>query len=70
VVMPGGGGEVLVEKFGKLRPSAGILFISGYTDGRVPQKYLTGNHPAFLPKPFTPAQLAEKVREMLDTIRG
>jgi CheY-like chemotaxis protein len=66
VVMPGGGGELLVEQLGKLHPTTGVLFMSGYTDGRIPEKYLTGRHPAFLSKPFTPAQLAEKVREMLD----
>ena len=70
VVMPGGSGELLVERLGKVRPNAGVLFMSGYTDGRIPEKYLTGNHPAFLAKPFTPAQLAEKVREILDTIRA
>lgn len=69
VVMPGGSGELLVEKLGKLRPTTGVLFMSGYSDGRIPEKYLIGKHPAFLAKPFTPAQLAEKVREMLDTVR-
>jgi len=70
VVMPGGGGELLVEQLGKLHPTTGVLFMSGYTDGRIPEKYLTGRHPAFLSKPFTPAQLAEKVREMLDAPRA
>lgn len=70
VVMPGGSGELLVERLGKIRPRTGVLFMSGYTDGRIPEKYLTGSHPAFLAKPFTPAQLAEKVREILDAIRA
>lgn len=70
VVMPGGSGELLVDTVNRLRPTTGILFVSGYTDGKIPEKFLVGSHPAFLAKPFTPVQLAEKVREMLDTIRN
>jgi PAS domain S-box-containing protein len=67
VVMPDGGGDELVSRIARTKPSTKILFISGYTDGRVPQQYLTGEHPSFLAKPFEPAQLTKKVREILDS---
>jgi PAS domain S-box-containing protein len=66
VVMPDGGGDELVSRIARTKPKAKVLFMSGYTDGRVPQQYLTGEHPSFLAKPFEPAQLTRKVREILD----
>jgi two-component system cell cycle sensor histidine kinase/response regulator CckA len=67
VVMPDGGGDELVSRIARTKPKTKVLFISGYTDGRVPQQYLTGEHPSFLAKPFEPAQLTKKVREILDS---
>ena len=67
VVMAGGGGVEFVEKLQQQRPHMKVLLMSGYTDGKVPQQYLEGDHPAFLAKPFEPVQLARKVREVLDS---
>jgi DNA-binding response OmpR family regulator len=44
-----------------------VLFLSGYTDDVVFQYGLQQGEAAFLQKPFTPASLAKKVREVLDT---
>ena len=66
VVMPDGGGEELVAKLTQKRPETKVLFISGYTDGRVPEKYLAGDQAGFLAKPFEPAELTAKVRRVLD----
>jgi len=66
VVMPDGGGEQLVAKLNQMRPETKVLFISGYTDGRVPEKYLAGDQAGFLAKPFEPAELTGKVRRLLD----
>lgn len=67
VVMPDGDGVELVSRIARTRPKAKVLFMSGYTDGKVPQEYLTGSHPSFLAKPFEPDELREKVREVLDS---
>ena len=66
VVMADGGGVGLVSKTAKTNPRTRVLFISGYTDGRISQENLTEGHASFLAKPFQPAQLARKVREVLD----
>lgn len=67
VVMPGGGGQELVERLARTRPDTKVLFMSGYADGKVPARYLSGELGSFLAKPFEPAQLTAKVRELLDS---
>ena len=48
------------------QPDARILFTSGYTeDAAVRQSFLQPGE-AFIEKPFTPARLAEKAREILE----
>ena len=57
VVMPGIAGPELVRMAQERFPDLPVLFVSGYTG---PEQQLTVGQ-AFLPKPFTPAQLAEAV---------
>lgn len=66
VVMPDGGGVELWSRISQRLPKLRVLFISGYTDGRLPEHQLIEGHSAFLAKPFKPTQLAGKVRELLD----
>jgi CheY-like chemotaxis protein len=47
-------------------PDLKILFTSGYTDDAIAQQGVLEPGVAFLPKPYTPAVLAHKVRAMLD----
>jgi CheY-like chemotaxis protein len=64
VVMPQMGGRELAEKTAWIRPAMKVLFMSGYTE-----EVLAGiGEPgfAFLRKPFTPAVLAHKIREVLE----
>ena len=65
VVMPLMGGEELVEQLKVIRPNTKVLFTSGYTDAIVgPQ--LTGCGAEAIRKPYGPATLARRVREVLD----
>jgi PAS domain S-box-containing protein len=66
VVMPGMNGRELVEKLALLRPEMGALLMSGYTDDDVLRRGVLHGETTFLQKPFTPEQLAQKVREVLD----
>jgi PAS domain S-box-containing protein len=63
IVMPVMGGRELASRLKTLRKGLKVLFTSGYTTGTVKQDI----PPAlFLQKPFTPAMLGKKVREVLD----
>jgi FixJ family two-component response regulator len=65
--MPRMSGRQLAERLSPLRPETKILFMSGYTDSAVAQQHALEDRIAFLPKPFTPDDLARKVREVLDS---
>ncbi|HEX6107710.1 MAG TPA: PAS domain S-box protein [Gemmatimonadales bacterium] len=66
VVMPGMSGGNLAECLAVERPGLPLLFISGYADEDVIRRGLLEAGRPFLQKPFTPADLARKVREVLD----
>jgi two-component system CheB/CheR fusion protein len=66
VVMPGLGGREFAEGALKLRPSMKVLFVSGHTEDIVLKEGIKTGTP-FLQKPYTPAALAQKVRETLDS---
>ena len=66
VVMPKQNGRELAERVAGLRPEMKVLFMSGYTDNAVIGNGVLGNESRFLQKPFTPGDLARKVRLVLD----
>ena len=66
VIMPQMGGKVMAERLKTTYPDLKILFTSGYTDDTIAQHGVLEPGVAFLPKPYTPAALARKVRAMLD----
>jgi signal transduction histidine kinase/ActR/RegA family two-component response regulator len=68
VVMPELGGRELADAAVKLRPGMKVLFMSGHTQDVVIKEGVQKGM-AFLQKPFTPAVLAEKVRQTLDRER-
>jgi CheY-like chemotaxis protein len=67
VIMPQMGGNVMAEWLKATYPDIKILFTSGYTDDAIAHHGVLEPGVAFLPKPYTPATLVRKVREMLDT---
>jgi len=66
VVMPKISGRELAEHLSKRRPDMKVLYMSGYTDNAILNSGILEKEVAFLQKPFTPAALTEKVREVLE----
>ena len=66
VIMPLMGGKVMAEWMKTTQPDLKILFTSGYTEDAISGDGLAETTAEFLPKPYTPATLARKVRQILD----
>ena len=65
VVAPGMSGPMLADKLSAQQPGLRVLFISGYDNTHVVQKYVVEKGHALLAKPFTVDELKAKVRELL-----
>jgi PAS domain S-box-containing protein len=66
VILPGPSGRELARRLAAVRPDTKVVYISGYTDDAIVQHGMLEPGLNFLQKPFTPATLARKVREVLD----
>ena len=66
VVMPGGGGFRLAQELLSKRPAMRVLYMSGYTDEAVVRHGLLERGLHYLQKPFTPAVLARRIRDVLN----
>jgi signal transduction histidine kinase len=66
VIMPGESGRELAERLAPVRPEMRVLYMSGYTDDAVVHHGVPTAGIELLEKPFTPVELARRVRGMLD----
>ncbi len=67
VVMPEMNGREMAEKLGEQHPEMKILYTSGYTKNVISQHGVLDEGLDFVGKPYTPLELAQKVREVLDS---
>jgi len=65
VVMPGMNGKAMAEELLALRPGVRVLFTSGYTEEVIAQHGVLDEGIHFIGKPYSPQQLALKLREVL-----
>ncbi|MGE0705157.1 MAG: ATP-binding protein, partial [Vicinamibacterales bacterium] len=66
IVLPDMPGPELAARIVAMRPGIGVLYSSGYTDGDIVQRGILAEGVPFLQKPYLPAILGRKVREILD----
>ena len=60
--MPGGGGDQAAKQITSRQPETRILGVSAHDPGQASYVMQTAGSVGFLPKPFTPSQLAEAIR--------
>ncbi len=66
VIMPKMSGKELYDQIKTIAPRIKVLFMSGYTDDALVHHGVLSPELSFLEKPFSPARLALKVREVID----
>ena len=66
VIMPGASGRVLAELLVAMQPGLRVIYTSGYTDDAIVHHGLIDEETEFLQKPFTSADLARKLRTVLE----
>ena len=67
VVLPGLNGKQLVECLKALHPESKVLFSSGYSQEVIAHRGVLDRDVAYIAKPYSPEDLAAKVREVLAT---
>src|SRR6185312_15152978 len=65
VIAPGMSGPMLADKLTELQPDLKVLYISGYDNTQVVQKYVVEKGHALLTKPFTVKELEAKMHDLL-----
>ena len=70
VIMPDLTGPVLAERLRAKRPDLRVLFISGFHDADLVQRFVTRRGFTLLPKPFTVEALLRGVQEALQPVKG
>ena len=67
VVMPGMSGRDLSDRLRPGRPAMKVLYMSGYTDEAIVDHGILDAGIHFIPKPFSPASMAQKILEVLNS---
>ena len=65
VIMPGLTGPSLADRFAQIHPETVFMFMAGLPDSPEVCDRILSRGRAFLPKPFVPRTLLEKVHEVL-----
>ncbi len=66
VIMPQMSGKDLMDEIHRQLPQIKVMLMSGYTDDALAHRGVLDESLSFLEKPFSPAKLAQKVREVLN----
>ena len=69
IIMPQMSGTELIERILTHHPDIKVLYMSGYTDNTLVDHGLLADEKYFIQKPFSSANLVEKVRLILDESR-
>ena len=65
VVAPGMSGPMIADQVAAIKPDIKVLFMSGYDNTQVVQRYVVEKGYSLLVKPFTMEQLEQKVQAVL-----
>ena len=67
VIMPGGkNGIELAEEIRGSRPDVKVIYSSGFSEGHLDDETELDSSSVFLSKPYSPTQLAQTIRDLLD----
>jgi signal transduction histidine kinase len=66
VVLPGINGLELADRIRTSWPKTAVLYTSGYTADVIVQRGVLQSDVSYIPKPYTAAEIAAKVRELLE----
>jgi PAS domain S-box-containing protein len=70
VVLPKMSGRLVAETISKARPTLKVVFMSGYLADETLHEQLRNENLRYIEKPFTPAQLLNRLVEILDEDTG
>ncbi len=65
VVSPGMSGPMIADEVAAIKPGIRVLFMSGYDNTQVVQRYVVEKGYSLLSKPFTREELEQRVRDAL-----
>lgn len=66
MVLPGMSGKNIFDRLREINPDVRVLLASGYSINSEAEQILARGCKGFLPKPFRIAELAQKIREVLN----
>jgi CheY-like chemotaxis protein len=66
VVLPGMNGRELAERFKTARPTIKLIYTSGYAQDIIADHGVLHSGVAYMHKPYTAAEIANKVREAIE----